>query len=77
MKFALSGLLLMMLAGTAAAETQTARQRYANAASDACVASCSNANTDCKRVCPAVLGATCMASCDSQYQSCTRGCQAK
>jgi hypothetical protein len=78
LKWTLGGLLLVMLVGTVAAETGAVRKRYAaSTASDACFASCSSAAADCKRVCPAVLGAPCLASCDSQYQSCTRGCQGK
>ena len=77
LKWALGGSLLIMLVGTAAAETGAVRQRYAATASDACFASCSTANADCRRVCPAVLGTSCLASCDSQYQSCTRGCQGR
>jgi hypothetical protein len=77
LKWLFGGLLLITLVGTAAAEAGKVRQRYATAASDACVASCSSTNAECKRVCPAVLGAPCLASCDSQYQSCTRGCQGK
>ena len=77
LKWVLGGFLLVTLVVTAAAESGNVRHRYASASSDACVASCSSTNTECKRVCPAVLGATCLASCDSQYQSCTRSCQSK
>ena len=77
MKRLLAGLVLITLTGTAAAQTSTGKQRYATASSDACLASCSSTNANCKRVCPAVLGAPCLASCDSQYQTCTRGCQGK
>ena len=77
MKWVLGGLLLVTLVGTAAAEPGTVKKRYASSASDACLASCSSSNANCKRVCPAVLGAPCLASCDSQYQTCTQGCQNK
>jgi hypothetical protein len=80
MKWILGGLLLITLVGTAAAETGIAgniRQRLASASSEACLASCASNNTNCKRVCPAVLGAPCLASCDSQYQTCTQSCQNK
>jgi hypothetical protein len=79
MKWILGGLLLITLVGTAAAENGiTIRQRFAASASaEACLANCSSNNANCKRVCPAVLGAPCLASCDSQYQTCTQGCQNK
>ena len=53
------GLILASLVAAAAAETGTVGQRYATASSDACLASCSSTNAECKRVCPAVLGAPC------------------
>ena len=77
LKWFLGGLLLVTLVGTAAAEAGAVRQRYASTASEACFASCSSSSAECKRVCPAVLGAPCLASCDSQYQTCTRSCQNK
>ncbi len=77
LKWIAGGLILATLVAAAAAETGKVGQRYANASSEACLASCSSTNSSCKRVCPAVLGAPCQASCDSQYQSCTQGCQAK
>jgi hypothetical protein len=77
LKWIIGGLFLIVLAGTAGAETGVGRQRFASTASDACFASCSSTNAECKRVCPSVLGTPCLASCDSQYQSCSRGCQGK
>jgi hypothetical protein len=80
MKWILGGLLLITLVGTAAAETSTAsniRQRLASAASEACLAGCASNSTNCKRICPGVLGTPCLASCDSQYQTCTQSCQNK
>jgi hypothetical protein len=77
LKRVLGGLLVIMLVGTAAAAAGNVSRRYADASSDACLASCSSDNTQCKRVCPTVLGAPCIASCDSQYQTCTRSCQNK
>ncbi len=77
LKRVLGGLLVVMLVGTAAAAAGNDSRRYGDASSDACLASCSSDNTQCKRVCPTVLGAPCIASCDSQYQTCTRSCQNK
>ncbi len=77
LKGVLGGLLLVTLVGTAAAEAGSVRQRFAAASSDACFASCSSNNAQCKRVCPAVLNTACLASCESQYQTCTQSCQNK
>jgi hypothetical protein len=78
MKWILSGLLLITMAETAAADTGNAnsiRRRFASASTDACLASCSSNNASCKRVCPTTFGTPCLASCDSQYQTCTQSCQ--
>lgn len=78
MKWILGGLLLIGLVETAAAQTGGAgniKLRFANSATDACLAGCSNNVTSCKRVCPTTYGTPCLASCDSQYQTCTQSCQ--
>jgi hypothetical protein len=49
--------------------------RLADAASDACVASCASQNDSCKRVCPTTLGAPCQSACDSQAQTCRQNCR--
>lgn len=80
MKWVLSSVLVIALAGPAKAEpgiTGRGVLRLATAASDACQANCSTTAAQCKRVCPAVFATPCLASCDNQYLTCQRGCQSK
>jgi hypothetical protein len=55
----------------------TTKLRVADAATDACFASCANTNASCKRVCPATFSTPCINSCDSQAQTCTQSCRNK
>jgi hypothetical protein len=77
MKFALCTALSLLLIGTAAAgqNVSVGKWRLADAASDACIASCTSQNDSCKRVCSTTLGAPCQSACDSQAQTCRQSCQ--
>lgn len=78
MKMVIGTAFLFALIGTAVAGTSAvnnSRVRFANAASDACMASCANENASCKRVCPTTLSTPCLGACDSQMQTCRQGCQ--
>ena len=78
MKLALCAVLSLLLIGTAAAGQNglsIGKLRLADAASDACLASCASQNDSCKRVCPTTLGAPCQSACDSQAQTCRQSCQ--
>jgi hypothetical protein len=78
MKLVVSTAFLFALIGTALAGTgalDSSKVRFANAASDACIANCANENASCKRVCPTTLSAPCLNACDSQMQTCRQGCQ--
>jgi hypothetical protein len=80
MKLALCAAFSVLLVGTAVAgqgNFSIGKLRFADAASDACVANCASQNDSCKRVCPTTLGAPCQSACDSQAQTCRLGCQRK
>lgn len=49
--------------------------RFADAAVDACLSSCSSRAETCKRVCPTTLNTPCLSTCDSQAQTCRESCQ--
>jgi hypothetical protein len=78
MKLALCVVFSLMLVGTAAAAQSNhsiGKWRLADAASDACLASCTSQNDACRRACPTTLGAPCQSACDSQAQTCRQSCQ--
>ena len=78
MRTVLSAAFLLILAGAAIAEPGVLSKKkwlLADAASDACVASCANQNAACKRVCPTTLNIPCLNACDVQAQTCRQGCQ--
>jgi len=78
MKLALCAVLSLLLIGSAAAgqaNVSIGKLRLADAASDACFASCASQNDSCKRVCPTTLGAPCQSACDSQAQTCRESCR--
>jgi hypothetical protein len=76
---AVSGaLFLLLLSATACHATGTfklGKYQIADNSSDACVASCSNQNISCKRVCPATFSTPCLDACDSQLQICQQNCR--
>jgi hypothetical protein len=83
MKLVFCAVLSLLLVGSAAAGQAAAEKasvsigklRLADAASDACLASCASQNDSCKRVCPTTLGAPCQSACDSQAQTCRQNCR--
>jgi hypothetical protein len=77
MKFLVSAALLLSLSGTAVAGSvvNKGKLRLADAATDACFASCASQNDSCKRVCPITLSTPCVSACDAQAQTCRLGCQ--
>jgi hypothetical protein len=77
MKPLLSLALFFTLIGPATAGqfSTASRLRLADAASDACFASCASQAESCKRVCPTTFNPPCMSACDSQAQTCRQGCQ--
>jgi hypothetical protein len=78
MRMALSAVVLAILSGTALAESATgfkARLRVADAAADACFASCADQSASCKRVCPTTFSTPCLSGCDAQAQTCRQSCQ--
>jgi len=77
MKFLLGAALSFALIGMATAGPATLRDRLrlADAASDACFASCASQAESCKRVCPTTFSPPCLSACDSQAQTCRQGCQ--
>lgn len=78
MKFALGAvfsLALIVSAAAGQANLSVGKFRLADAASDACLASCASQNDSCKRVCPTTLGAPCQSACDSQAQTCRQSCR--
>lgn len=80
MRAALGAALLIGLLGSAVAEPSVAfksKLRVADAAADACFASCANENASCKRVCPTTFASPCFSACDSQAQTCRQGCQSR
>jgi len=79
MKLLLSAALFFTVIGTAMAgpAVSNGKWRLADAATDACFASCASQNDSCKRVCPTTFGAPCMSTCDSQAQTCRQSCQNK
>ncbi len=80
MRVVLSVVLVFSFFGIAAAGEAFVghgKVRFADAATDACLASCSSQNNSCKRVCPATLSTPCLSSCDSQEQTCKQSCQNK
>jgi hypothetical protein len=72
-----AAIVLCVLEGVAASAEGAARLRLADAAVDACLASCASTNASCKRVCPATFSTPCLSSCDSQAQTCRQSCQSK
>jgi hypothetical protein len=80
MKFAMAIAVLWALLDAAFAGDggiRASKFRFADASSDACVASCSTQNASCKRTCPATFSTPCLSACDSQAQTCARACQTK
>jgi hypothetical protein len=77
MKPLLGTMLFITLIGTAMAgpSLSKGKLRLADAASDACVASCVSQSESCKRVCPTTFSTPCVSACDSQAQTCRQGCQ--
>ena len=78
MKLVLCAVFSLLLIGSAAAgqaNVSIGKLRLADAASDACLASCASQNDSCKRACPVTLGAPCQSACDSQAQTCRQGCR--
>jgi hypothetical protein len=77
MKFLASASLLLSLFGpaTAGSVLSEGKLRLADAATDACFASCASRNDSCKRACPVTLNTPCLNSCDAQAQYCRQGCQ--
>ena len=76
----LAVLTVCLLFTQAAWATETIRPfkfRVADAATDACMASCDNQNAACRRVCPTTLATPCYMSCDSQAQTFRLGCRSK
>ncbi len=72
MRLILSAALLLASVGVAAAGTVAvpgAKLRFADAAADACLASCDSENSSCKRICPTTFGTPCLTSCDSRPQT--------
>lgn len=77
MKPLLCVVLFFTLAGPVMAGTVSGigKIRLADAASDACFASCASQADSCKRVCPTTFSTPCVSSCDSQAQTCRQSCQ--
>ena len=77
MKSLLAVALFFVLIGTATANAVSLKDklRFADAASDACFASCASQADSCKRVCPTTFSPPCMTACDSQAQTCRQNCQ--
>jgi len=77
MKSLLAVALFFVLSGTATANAVSLKDklRFADAASDACFASCASQADSCKRVCPTTFSPPCMTACDSQAQTCRQNCQ--
>lgn len=76
MKLVLVALFLASLTGAAAAGTSSfSKLRFADAATDACFANCTDANNSCKRVCPTTFSSPCISACDSQAQTCRQSCR--
>ena len=77
MKLLLCVALPFVLIGTATASATSLmdRLRLADAAADACFASCASQADSCKRVCPTTFSPPCMTACDSQAQTCRQSCQ--
>ena len=80
MKYAavFAGLLVLMnpsFGGSGVATQQ--RLHVADAATDACFASCANENASCKRVCPTTFNVPCLNACDSRTETCRQACQRK
>ena len=69
------GFLILTGVATAAPISSKVNLRMADAAADACFASCASQAESCKRTCPATLSAPCTSACDSQAQTCRLGCQ--
>jgi hypothetical protein len=77
MKPLLGAALCFVLIGTATASAVSLKDkvRFADAAADACFASCASQADSCKRVCPTTFSPPCMSACDSQAQTCRQSCQ--
>jgi hypothetical protein len=67
--------LILTGAATAGPVSGKGNLRVADAAADACFASCASQAESCKRTCPTTFSAPCMSACDSQAQTCRQGCQ--
>jgi hypothetical protein len=79
MKSLLGAALLFSAIGTAMAGPvfSNGKWRLADAAVDACFASCRSQSESCKRVCPTAFSPPCMSACDSQAETCRQSCQSK
>jgi len=78
MKPILVAVFLASLIGTASAgASRFNKMRLADAATDACFASCTDTNASCKRVCPATFSTPCISACDSQAQTCRQSCRTR
>ncbi|SIO45967.1 hypothetical protein SAMN05443247_05667 [Bradyrhizobium erythrophlei] len=79
MKPLLSAALFFAIIGTAMAGPvlSNGKWRLADAATDACLASCTSQSESCKRVCPTTFSPPCISACDSQAQTCRQNCRNK
>jgi hypothetical protein len=77
MKPLLGVILFVTLIGPAMAGPMLSKGKvqFADAASDACFASCSTQSDSCKRTCPTTFSGPCLSACDSQAQTCRQGCR--
>jgi hypothetical protein len=79
MKYALTFVFVVALAGAGFADTGAAKRagfRVADA-TDVCIMNCSEENASCKRLCPTTFNVPCASACDNQARVCRRGCQSK
>jgi hypothetical protein len=77
MKRAICAAFVLCLLETVAGSAASTKLRVADAAAEACLASCADANASCKRVCPATFSTPCLNGCDSQAQACRQSCLSK
>jgi hypothetical protein len=77
MKFALTAAAFLTFIVAASADSGRPKLRFANAATDACVANCSTQAASCRRACPATFSTPCLTACDNQAETCARSCRAK
>lgn len=75
MRLALCAVLLGFATTATAGQLPGKHLRLADAATDACLASCSTQNASCQRVCPTTLSAPCISSCEAQAQTCRQSCR--